>query len=304
MADQAPQSKTGTSPWVSSSGILAHPSAPPGGGGPGNFRIGTHLGTEGNDSDPIPHPLAPDTRYRVLTNDDAQVLQDQGVPMDNGTVKVIPTGGKTNPPPATQPTTFKNTKGTVAGKVEIDVDVEVLADGKDTRAGREWNARTVMDPKAVKGKEVKANYPTYEIDAADAGKLPTQQKILALKGAYTVKGKVTLQIQYGTSAKPTSPAAYGRGTTTQDVQNGDTTVGFHESCHMADFVSWLKNKAFPVVNLKLPMTVDQYDKATAAGDAAIEKYFADAEAESKRNTDEIGNPTLTDYKKSHSGYEH
>lgn len=268
------------SPWVSSSGVVAHPDAPEGGGGDGHFRIARSLGTDGNTSDLLPNPDAPAPRDRVLTDADTERLQNEGVPLD---------GSNTAAPPA-KPANFKITGS--------EVDVEILADGTDRGAGREWSAKTVLNPTGVK-----AEYPTPEME--NTGKPPSKKdKVIKLHGKYAVKGKVTLQVLYGTNAKPSSPAAYGRGTTSDDKSKKNTTVAFHESCHMDDFVQWMKKKTLPAFKGKVGMTEEEYDKACTDCDAAIDQYFADAETDSRTKTDEVGSPTLSDYKKSHPGYEH
>lgn len=76
MADQKPDTNTTTSPWVNANGIVAHPDAPLGGGGPGHFSSAT-----AGDSDPIPHPRSPAGRNLSLTDNDIMKLQEAGVPV-------------------------------------------------------------------------------------------------------------------------------------------------------------------------------------------------------------------------------
>ncbi|MBL8113900.1 MAG: DUF922 domain-containing protein [Acidobacteria bacterium] len=82
MADDLPNPGS-SSPWVSSSGTAAHPYAPLGGGGPGDFKSPGALGSEGNDSGLLPHPLAPVARNDALSELDVQALQKAGIA--NGT---------------------------------------------------------------------------------------------------------------------------------------------------------------------------------------------------------------------------
>lgn len=203
-----------------------------------------------------------------------------------------------NGPPVTQPTTFKISR-LIAGKEAIDVTVQVLADGRDLRGGREWSAHTFLDPTGVN-----RSYPVPEFSAADSNKPESQQRIVKLHGVYSASGTITIQIKYGSMAKPDSPAAYGRGTTAQDKQKGDTTVGFHESCHLSDYVGWLRTRPLPGFAGRVGMTGQQYEDACTACDEAFDKYFADAEAASTTSTDEVGNPTLSAYKAAHPDYEH
>ncbi len=65
--------RTGSSPWISSSGELAHPDSPRGGGGPGQFTSPGLLRAEGNQSHILPHPQSPSGR-KVLVEDIERVL--------------------------------------------------------------------------------------------------------------------------------------------------------------------------------------------------------------------------------------
>jgi len=84
MKDTSPDIKTTASPWVNSDGIVAHPDAPLGGGGPGHFSSAAE-----NDSNPIPHPMSPAGRNLNLTRNDIMKLQEAGVALaDAQSVKV------------------------------------------------------------------------------------------------------------------------------------------------------------------------------------------------------------------------
>jgi len=287
-----------SSPWVSSSGIVAHPASSKGGGGGGQFGQPGSLGRDGNDSNPIAHPQSPAARYQTLTGDDVEKLVDQGVPLAVNSPDQPPGTLSLQPPPATQPATFKIQR-TAAGKENVDVEVQVLADGKDPNPKRASSAHTVLNPKGAV-----QSFPSWEINAADATKPPNQQKIVELKGVYSIAGKITLQVIYGSLAKAADLAAYGRGTTAADKSSGNRTAGFHESCHLDDFTAWLKTKPLPKFNGKVGMSVKEYEDEMNASEAAYEKYYADAEADSVAKTDEVGSPTLSQYKIDHPGYTH
>jgi hypothetical protein len=61
-------------PWITATGVIAHPDSPAGGGGPGRFKIASILGSPGNDSALIPHPQAPAARHRLLMDEERLVL--------------------------------------------------------------------------------------------------------------------------------------------------------------------------------------------------------------------------------------
>lgn len=105
---------------------------------------------------------------------------------------------------------------------------------------------------------------------------------------------VDIQTQYG--ADPEADAAYGRGTTVDDISKGNVTLGFHESCHRQDLLDYLRNKPIPTLNAKVGDKKADVDKAIAAYAKAWPVYFATARSESKTKTDETGDPTLSAYK--------
>jgi hypothetical protein len=127
------------------------------------------------------------------------------------------------------------------------------------------------------------------------------QAITGVVGDIVVEGIATIQVQYGDDAKPKAPAAWGRGTTADDVKNKDTTVGFHESCHVADYKDYLKTTPIPITDdIFKAKTVGQWKTAASAIDAAIEKHFGACEAASRTKTDEVGT-TMSDYVSKHAG---
>jgi hypothetical protein len=283
---------------VGSSGQVAHPDSPRGGAGAGHSSLPASLGTERNGTEPLPHPQAPGARNRLVTGQDVIELRRDGVALDTGTVGEPPAVPLANAPPKTAPDTFHVTRK-VAGKEDTDVKVEVLEDGTDLRAGRDWDARTFLDPSGLT-----QDFPTYEISTADQNKPPSQQKVVQLNGVYSITGTVTIQIRYGSLAKPTSPAAFGRGTTADDRARGDTTMGFHESRHLADFVQWLRGRPLPQFTGKVGDSVQRYKKACDECAAALDKHFRDAEAHSRSQTDQVGSPTLSEYQQKHPGFSH
>lgn len=81
---------------------------------------------------------------------------------------------------------------------------------------------------------------------------------------------VTIQTLYG-SGQPDADSLYGRGTTPEDIKNGNVTLGFHESCHRQDLLDYLKNNAPPAFTGVPKMT-------TAEANAAISKYKTECKA--------------------------
>lgn len=259
------------SPWIGREGDLAHPNAAAGGGGDGKFKRAGALGGDGNDADPVRHPQSPSARVDGLSAPETVQLDSPGVKI---------TDVKRNPPPATAPGVVHTIKSG-----NHDISVEVLADGTTTSSG----AKTNLD-----GTGLAITFPEFESSTAKP------DVVDKLKGVYSVKGKVTIQVLYGSDAKAADGAAWGRGTTSSDITAMDTTVGFHESCHMADFKAAMKKPFPPAFGGKVGQKTTDYDAECTKTENAIEQFFKDAEAASRTNTDETGTK-MSDYVKTHAG---
>lgn len=276
------------SPWVGREGDLAHPDAAAGGGGEGNFKRAGQLGTDGNDSDPVRHPQSPSARIDGLTPPETVQLDSPGVKF---------TDVKRNPPPAT--TTGKVHTITVKdASTDINIEVEVLADTTET--GNTGGVRTVLNPGGLTIDYPQFETPPRKLDKDGNEIIPKPEKVAKVVGKYTVSGKITIQVVYGDQAKSTDGAAWGRGTTDADVKKLDTTTGFHESCHLADFTSYLKTKPFPKFDGKVGDTTDDFEAKQKKNDTAIADYFKKCEDDSRTTTDEVGTK-MSDYVKTHAG---
>jgi len=101
-------------------------------------------------------------------------------------------------------------------------------------------------------------------------------------------GTLTIQTAYGPHATPSDRSAYGRGTTDQDVANGNNTLGFHESCHREDYLSYLRNNPLPEFTGRIGMTTDDFRAALEAFHKAINTYFEAMDQYSQAHTDCVG----------------
>ena len=104
--------------------------------------------------------------------------------------------------------------------------------------------------------------------------------------------QVDIVTQYGTGT-PNADAAYGRGTTEKDIETGNVTLGFHESCHRADMLAYLTGHPLPAAPSKTGITTDEGDTLIAAYTTAVDAYFQAARDHSVKVTDETGKPTKT-----------
>jgi hypothetical protein len=108
----------------------------------------------------------------------------------------------------------------------------------------------------------------------------------------TVAFAVVIQTKYGTG-KPNDVSAYGRGTTDSDKQAGNVTLGFHESCHRNDLLTYFRNTPTPQFAGTNGMGSADFETAMEKYNAAWNDYFEKSMQNSRDATDEVGNPTKT-----------
>lgn len=250
--------------WVGWTQLVAHPSAPRGGGGPGNFAPSLPL-TADADSD-LPSPWQP-----------APVGAE---PLDTP----APAPKPANAPPVTSPGSLGVLKEVKNDLVDYKIEGEILADGSGGTTGADTSFSKVA-----------SSSPGYDSDGV---------KITKFKGKFTFKGTIQIQTKYAADSTANTLSCYGRGTTDSDVKNRDITLGFHESCHRADYEAYLKANALPdPPAMSVGMKAADYDAAAAAFSAALNKYYADMKADSIKKTDQVGF-TLSNANKTNSCYVH
>ena len=192
-------------------------------------------------------------------------------------------------PPATVPgkTTIKKSK---TAQLDVDVAAEILADGTSTDASVVGHTSYTADGAWPDGSGGTVFFQVPGYSLTQKGALEVIDK---LNGPVEIKGIVKILTVYGPNASATQDSAYGRGTTPPDESAGNITLGFHESCHRADFLTYLKTKALPVFGGKVGQTAQQYDLAIATFGTAVDKYFADMDKDSFLRTDEVGYKSST-----------
>lgn len=253
--------------WVSTDRAVAHPDAPAGGGGFGSFRSPALLGSAGDVFDAFPHPLSPAGRQL-----DPADLQDKAEELQQPAQK--------SPPLVTKDETKK-----ING-----IDVTIKADEMnvaDVKEG-EGDCSMPIDP----GEVPEADHDGPEDETKVDKK---KHKITEVLGPLPVI-TATIRTRYKSSSSPAGKSAYGRGTTTQDKKDGNTSLAFHESCHRQDFLDFVKNNKLPTFGGKVGMTIEQWEKAVADYTNAVFAYQDKAAAFTEKNTDEVGNPPKSQHK--------
>jgi hypothetical protein len=251
--------------WVGWTDRVAHPDAPAGAGGPGSFSRMPLV--DANEVSDLPSPWQPG-------------------PTGPEPLDTPATGPKPpNLPPATNPRSLGVVKEVQNDMVDYKIEAEIVADasgGVTTGANTEFT-------------KVASTAPSY---GAENG------KITKFNGKFTFKGTIQIRTTYAADSNAKTLSCYGRGTTDTDVKNRDITLGFHESCHRADYEAYLKANALPdPPTMTIGMKATDYDAAAAAFAKALTKYWADMTADSVKKTDEVGF-TLSKANKSNSCYIH
>ena len=131
------------------------------------------------------------------------------------------------PPPVTQPRDLGTLKQAESSLLDVRVDAKIVRDG---RGGVETGAVTHVS-------RVASSSPGYVTDS--------DGNITRFNGKFRWRGTITVQTRYASDSRPEDPSCYGRGTTVADRQSGRITLGFHESCHRADYVAYLQGHPFP-----------------------------------------------------------
>ncbi|HVV17440.1 MAG TPA: hypothetical protein VHH90_09580 [Polyangia bacterium] len=235
--------------WVGWSGDVAHPESPLGGGGPGRFR--PPMVNDAAEQTNAPSPWEP-------------------VPL--GTGATPPAAKPPNPPPSTTTGNLGVLKSKQTDLLNVNVDAEILADGS---GGPSAGAETKFSGGSA------FSSPGYRMDS--------HHKIVSFDGKLEWRGTIRIQTSYASGARPSDVSCYGRGTTAADVAAGDVTLGFHESCHRADYTAYLKANTLPEPPaLAIGMTEGAYRAAVAAFKTALADYFKAMEQQSKSSTDEVG----------------
>jgi hypothetical protein len=248
------------SKWINDDGRIVHPNAPQGWGGLGRFRFDNSLGRDPAFYPPVSHHQSAAARYRILTEEEKKALRTRW------------TLG--NPPPVTVAATHM-----IRGAKVI-----ILDDGTTSDTAIDAKTGLAIASLVIPGTRVKG--PRGD---------PTKRKVIELLGPIPVT-TFTIQTVYGPGATARGISGYGRGTTWDDKENGDLTLGFHESCHREDILKFIREVSPPpVFTGRVGMTEAEYDKAKADFSAALTSYKTRVTEYTVSRTDEVGSPTKTEY---------
>ena len=278
VADEAPHD----TPWHGWGDDPAHPRAHAGGGGPGQFGSPQPAGADSVDA-PYAHPNSPAGQ---LYGPHPGAAAGDTVNADQAQPQKKP--AKPKPAPATNARTGQGQKKST-NLVDIDVKFKVLADKTNSGDARAQNGGfTIADDS-----DVKETFATYDFNYTSHEENDTNTEITKFTSKFTLKGTVKIRTTYGkmddgTKVSKNLRSRYGRGTTEDDIQNGDVSIGFHEKCHRDDTVNYLKANKFPVPEMRVGMSVADYKKETSTYGDKLNAYFTAMDDDSVAKTDEVG----------------
>jgi hypothetical protein len=200
---------------------------------------------------------------------------------------------KSPPPTNVVPKTFL--KNSTTADAVIQVAYEVRGDAKSTDSNLEGSALTDFETEGGitdelgnrvldgDGKQSSVSFPGYDLGFQKGTKVVT-----GLKGKFQMIFTCVIKTVYGPKAKPEQPSAYGRGTTTSDEAAGDTTLGFHESCHRADLLEFFQKQPLPTYRGRVGMSEAEFNGANRTFAKEFAAYFDKMRKFSDNRTDEVG----------------
>lgn len=186
---------------------------------------------------------------------------------------------KQKPPPETRPRTI-NLNRFSNSQISFEVVIKVLPDNTKRK---KKGALTKYIP--MSGGKPGLSYAFPATDLEKRGRGLIVKKIL---GPVKVTGTIFIKTAYGRDQNSTFKSEYGRGTTKDDESEGNTSLGFHESCHRNDYIKYLETMARPTFGGKVGTTNQDYIKATKKYMKDLEKYLDDMEKYSEKRTDGVG----------------
>jgi hypothetical protein len=102
--------------------------------------------------------------------------------------------------------------------------------------------------------------------------------------------RVSIQTKWAPGDSPSDSSAYGRGTTQDDINAGNTSLGFHESCHGADFLQYITSNAPSTYGVNIGDAADDANQATRDYSDAISAWSQAIRDYSTAQTDQVGTP--------------
>lgn len=144
--------------------------------------------------------------------------------------RLLPDLGSMRAPPCPNP---------CASLFDVEVDAAVISDATWAESGTSFSTEKWIGARAVSPRK--------------------QRTVEHFDTKFVWKMTIAIQTVYVDPKDASRVSCYGRGTTDADVRNRNVTLGFHESCHRADFVTYLTTHPLPALpKLQVGMPWDEF----------------------------------------------
>lgn len=180
------------------------------------------------------------------------------------------------------PSVQRETSTPLPGNAEINPKSKIA-----TFLSGNFNVVVLPDRKARKGEYVKPS-GAFTSGNIDATVIPKVEK--GMVAGVTIKRILNIQTVWAKSANPNADAGYGRGHIKSDRDKGNRSLRFHESCHGEDFIEYVSKHAYPTIEIKAPITIDEYKTRYAEWTAAATEYQEKMNKYTEQHTDEVKDP--------------
>ena len=199
------------------------------------------------------------------------------------------------PAPATVPVakTFLLNSDTPAALIQVAYEVRADANSTDEDLRKGANTRFkseggVTDSTGSPVNDAQGNQVAYKLPGYSWSMQKGKKVVTEIQGRFQMVFTLAIQTTYGPEATANQISGYGRGTTTDDEAAGDTSLGFHESCHRADFLEFLRNNPLPTYKGKTGITEQEFTGAGTTFTRDFAAYFTRMQTVSDDRTDEVG----------------
>jgi hypothetical protein len=97
-----------------------------------------------------------------------------------------------------------------------------------------------------------------------------------------------IRTTYGPKVSSKTKSSYGRGTTPEDIQAGNVTLGFHEGSHGTEAIQYIQNNPVPSFEGWVGMSAAEYRQACKIYNQEMDEYRLDLEKTNIEGVDCVG----------------
>lgn len=139
------------------------------------------------------------------------------------------------------------------------------------------------------GKRLLLRPPNVSVDPLSSS-APDKQLIAGITKPAQVKIVVNAQTTFLSNQRPSDVSAYGRGTTQEDLRNGNVTLGFHELCHYEDAQAYFSQGNMPHYKAAVGMEYAEFGAELIKYQEALGKWWSGFTRFTTAKTECVGTP--------------